>query len=169
MNALFLWRSCENVPYLREKKFHVSLKVWKKHSLLIILSKFSNIIRYYACFFFWELCAQGGIMRFRIPYFYQTSCCMLFLFFFSWDLLSRLRIKVFRSFQLTVLVKVEMVISVLSYTFTPELQNKSSQVYKETEKNFTSEVSISFLQLRGRRHVKYDHQRVKQQDECYPK
>ena len=104
-------------------------------------------------------------MRFRIPYFYQTSCCMLFLFFFSWDLLSRPRIKVFRSFQLTVLVKVEMVISVLSYTFTPELQNKSSQVYKETEKNFTSEVSISFLQLRGRRHVKYDHQRVKQQDE----
>ena len=94
---------------------------------------------------------------------------MLFLFFFSWDLLSRLRIKVFRSFQLTVLVKVEMVISVLSYTFTPELQNKSSQVYKETEKNFTSEVSISFLQLRGRRHVKYDHQRVKQQDEYYPK
>ena len=50
--------------------------------------------------------------------------------------------------QLTVLVKVEMVISVLSYTFTPELKNKSSQVYKETEKNFTSEVSISFLQLR---------------------
>ncbi|XP_067025516.1 angiopoietin-1 receptor-like isoform X2 [Acropora muricata] len=39
-----------------------------------------------------------------------------------------------------VLVKVEMVISVLSYTFTPELQNKSSQVYKETEKNFTSEM-----------------------------
>ncbi|XP_067025156.1 fibroblast growth factor receptor 1-like [Acropora muricata] len=33
-----------------------------------------------------------------------------------------------------------MVISVLSYTFTPELQNKSSQVYKETEKNFTAEM-----------------------------
>ncbi|XP_067025150.1 angiopoietin-1 receptor-like [Acropora muricata] len=39
-----------------------------------------------------------------------------------------------------VLVKVEMVISVLSYTFTPELQNKSSQVYKETERNFTAEM-----------------------------
>lgn len=44
-----------------------------------------------------------------------------------------------------------MVISVLSYTFTPELQNKSSQVYKETEKNFTAEVRISFFQLRGER------------------
>ena len=44
-----------------------------------------------------------------------------------------------------------MVISVLSYTFTPELQNKSSQVYKETESNFTAEVSMSSLQLRGRR------------------
>ncbi|XP_067025155.1 angiopoietin-1 receptor-like [Acropora muricata] len=33
-----------------------------------------------------------------------------------------------------------MVISVLSYTFTPELQNKSSQVYKETERNFTAEM-----------------------------
>lgn len=50
--------------------------------------------------------------------------------------------------------------SVLSYTFTPELQNKSSQAFKETEKNFTSEVSISFLQLRGRCRVKFDHQRV---------
>ena len=48
-------------------------------------------------------------------------------------------------------MKVEMVISVLSYTFTPELQNKSSQVYKETESNFTAEVSMSCLQLRGRR------------------
>ena len=57
------------------------------------------------------------------------------------------------SFQLTVLVKVEMVISVLSYTFTPELQNKSSQVYKETERNFTAEVSVSSLQLRGERRV----------------
>ena len=46
-----------------------------------------------------------------------------------------------------------MVISVLSYTFTPELQNKSSQVYKETEKNFTAEVSISFFQLRVERSV----------------
>ena len=63
-------------------------------------------------------------------------------------------IKIFiLSFQLTVLVKVEMVITVLSYTFTPELQNKSSQVYKETERNFTAEVSMSFLQLRGERHV----------------
>ncbi|XP_015775524.1 PREDICTED: uncharacterized protein LOC107353688 [Acropora digitifera] len=41
-------------------------------------------------------------------------------------------------------VNVEMVISVLSYTFTPELQNKSSQVYKETKKNFTAEVSVDF-------------------------
>ena len=63
-------------------------------------------------------------------------------------------IKIFiLSFQLTVLVKVEMVISVLSYTFTPELQNKSSQVYKETERNFTAEVSMSFLKLRGERRV----------------
>ena len=63
-------------------------------------------------------------------------------------------IKIFMlSFQLTVLVKVEMVITVLSYTFTPELQNKSLQVYKETERNFTAEVSMSFLQLRGERHV----------------
>ena len=63
-------------------------------------------------------------------------------------------IKIFiLSFQLTVLVKVEMVISVLSYTFTPELQTKSSQVYKETERNFTAEVSMSFLQLRGERRV----------------
>ena len=46
-----------------------------------------------------------------------------------------------------------MVISVLSYTFIPELQNKSSQVYKETERNFTAEVSMSFLQLKGRRVV----------------
>ena len=42
-----------------------------------------------------------------------------------------------------------MVISVLSYTFTPELQNKSSQVYKETAENFTAEVSVSYLQLIG--------------------
>ena len=46
-----------------------------------------------------------------------------------------------------------MVISVLSYTFTPELQNKSSQIYKETAENFTAEVSVSFLQLRGERRV----------------
>ena len=63
-------------------------------------------------------------------------------------------IKIFiLSFQLTVLVKVEMVITVLSYTFTPDLQTKSSQVYKETERNFTAEVSMSFLQLRGERRV----------------
>ena len=46
-----------------------------------------------------------------------------------------------------------MVISVLSYTFTPELQNKSSQVYKETAENFTAEVSVSYLQLIGERRV----------------
>lgn len=46
-----------------------------------------------------------------------------------------------------------MVISVLSYTFTPELQNKCSQVYKETAENFTAEVSVSYLQLIGERRV----------------
>ena len=38
----------KNVLYLQGKKFHGSLKVWKKRSLLIDFSKFSKIIRHYA-------------------------------------------------------------------------------------------------------------------------
>ena len=34
----------ENVLYWREKNLHASLKVWKKHSLLIDFSKFSKIM-----------------------------------------------------------------------------------------------------------------------------
>ena len=37
-------------------------------------------------------------------------------------------------------VKVEMELVVTNYVFKEELKNKSSPVYKETEKNFTEEV-----------------------------
>ena len=33
-----------------------------------------------------------------------------------------------------------MIVKVLNYEYTPELQNKSSQAYIETERNFTAEV-----------------------------
>ena len=33
-----------------------------------------------------------------------------------------------------------MIVKVLNYEYTPELQNKSSPAYQETEKNFTAEV-----------------------------
>ena len=51
---------------------------------------------------------------------------------------------------MTVLVKVEMVMKVLSFKYTPELQNKSSPVYKETERNFTKVVSSLFDRLQKR-------------------
>ena len=41
-----------------------------------------------------------------------------------------------------VLVKVEMVVKVLNYEYTPQLKNKSSETYKALEKNFTDEVTI---------------------------
>ena len=47
---------CENVAYLRGKKFPCISQGMKKHSLLINLSTFSKIIRHYEFFFF-------GIMR----------------------------------------------------------------------------------------------------------
>ena len=33
-----------------------------------------------------------------------------------------------------------MIVKVLNYEYTPELQNKSSQAYIEMERNFTTEV-----------------------------
>ena len=33
-----------------------------------------------------------------------------------------------------------MIVKVLNYEFTPELKNKSSEIYKATERNFTAEV-----------------------------
>ena len=56
---------CENVAYLRGKKFPCISQGMKKHSLLINLSKFSKIIRHYVFFFseLCELCAQSQIMR----------------------------------------------------------------------------------------------------------
>ena len=33
-----------------------------------------------------------------------------------------------------------MIVKVLNYEYTPELQNKSSQAFIETERNFTAEV-----------------------------
>jgi len=49
----------------------------------------------------------------------------------------------------SVLVKVEMVMKVLSYKYTPELQNKSSPVYKETERNFTKVMDKVFQNTPG--------------------
>ena len=40
------------VAICSEKNFHASLKVWKKHSLLINLSKFLQIICHHVCVFF---------------------------------------------------------------------------------------------------------------------
>ena len=47
-------------------------------------------------------------------------------------------------FRLTVFVKIEAVLKVFTYKYTPQLQNKSSPVYKETERNFTATVSKKF-------------------------
>lgn len=49
----------------------------------------------------------------------------------------------------SVLVKVEMVMKVLSFKYTPELQNKSSPVYKETERNFTKVMDKVFQNTPG--------------------
>ena len=95
-------------------------------------------------------CNKPRVAHFPTHIFVRQAAALQQYFFFVLAILEVDSIKIFiLSFQLTVLVKVEMVISVLSYTFTPELQNKSSPVYKETERNFTAEVSMSFLQLRG--------------------
>ena len=50
---------CENVLYLREENFHSSLKICKKPSLGIDLSKFSKIMRHYA--FFFRNCANYAL------------------------------------------------------------------------------------------------------------
>ena len=44
-------------------------------------------------------------------------------------------------FLFAVKLEVEMELVVVNYVFTEELENKSSPVYKETEKNFTTEVN----------------------------
>ncbi|XP_068760314.1 angiopoietin-1 receptor-like isoform X2 [Montipora capricornis] len=51
--------------------------------------------------------------------------------------------------RVKVLVKVEMVIKVLNYQYTPELQNKSSKVFEETAKNFTKEMDEVYKNTPG--------------------
>ncbi|XP_068760305.1 uncharacterized protein [Montipora capricornis] len=48
-----------------------------------------------------------------------------------------------------VLVKVEMVVKVLNYQYTPQLQNKSSKIFKETAENFTAEMDIVYKNTPG--------------------
>ena len=47
-----------------------------------------------------------------------------------------------------------MVIKVLNYQFTPELQNKSSKIFIETAENFTAEVSTVFQLAAGKHNLK---------------
>lgn len=48
-----------------------------------------------------------------------------------------------------VFVKVQMIVKVLNYEYTPELQNKSSPAYKATEKNFTAEMDKLYKNTPG--------------------
>ena len=61
------------------------------------------------------------------------------------------------SLHLTVLVKVEMAIKVLNYQYTPALRNTSSEIFKETAKNFTAEVSTVFQLAERKRDLNYHH------------
>jgi len=51
-------------------------------------------------------------------------------------------------FLFAVKLEVEMELVVENYVFTEELKNKSSPVYKETEKNFTTEVKNVLVVIR---------------------
>ena len=51
-------------------------------------------------------------------------------------------------FLFAVQLEVEMELVVANYKFTEDLENKSSPVYKETEKNFTTEVKHTLVVIR---------------------
>ena len=51
-------------------------------------------------------------------------------------------------FLFAVQLEVEMEVVVANYEYTEDLENKSSPVYKETEKNFTTEVKHTLVVIR---------------------